>query len=201
MPANTRSKILDYLQRNASTTAEELSRTLQMTPANIRYHLALLEKEGQTVILGIKKEAKGRPTHLYGASDQVLGTGLRPLVEAILITWDENGEAQQENRLKRLAEHLAKIDPSEPNMNVSKKLNRMVNRLNELHYQARWEAGAAGARMILGHCPYAEIIEGHPELCRMDVFLLEARTGLLARQRTKLEPGRDGVRRCVFLIG
>ena len=49
----------------------------------------------------------------------------------------------------------------------------VIEKLNEMHYQARWEAGAQGPRVIFGRCPFAKIIENHPELCKMDAAMLE----------------------------
>jgi predicted ArsR family transcriptional regulator len=67
--------------------------------------------------------------------------------------------------------------------------------LNQLHYQARWEAGAEGPRIILGQCPYAAVIGNHPELCRMDMSLLEGMLDTQVEQRVKLGP------MCIFLVG
>jgi hypothetical protein len=63
-----------------------------------------------------------------------------------------------------------------------------------MNYQARWEAGAEGPRIIFGLCPYAAIIEKHPELCRMDTALLGKMLGREAEQRLKLAPV------CMFML-
>jgi predicted ArsR family transcriptional regulator len=73
--------------------------------------------------------------------------------------------------------------------------------LNELEYQARWEAHARSPRIILGNCPYKGIIEEHPELCQMDVYLLENLTGEKAAQLSKLEKTPQGLPVCAFAVG
>lgn len=73
----------------------------------------------------------------------------------------------------------------------------LVEKLNGMHYQARWEAGADGPRIIFGRCPYAAVIEGHPELCQMDVGLLGNALGRDVRQLAKIEKAQ-GV--CVFVV-
>jgi predicted ArsR family transcriptional regulator len=83
---------------------------------------------------------------------------------------------------------------------LTARLTETIENLNQMHYQSRWEAGATGARVILGHCPYAAIIENHPELCRMDAFVLEESLGLSAEQITKLERPGQGMPQCVFLV-
>jgi predicted ArsR family transcriptional regulator len=82
---------------------------------------------------------------------------------------------------------------------VTKRLVRAVARLNELHYRARWEASAAGPRVILGHCPYTAIVADYPELCRMDAFLLETRLGSAVTQTAKLQLNAKGLPFCAFL--
>jgi predicted ArsR family transcriptional regulator len=197
----TRIRILVYLKKHLSATAEELGHSLGMTGANIRHHLSRMLKDGQIVELDRRQEGKGRPTVVYGASERVLGNGLQDLLESALSTWLEAApEAKHDLLLKQLAERLAGTELSGP-AGASQRLGQAVERLNTLHYQARWEAGSRGPRMILGRCPYAEIISRHPELCRMDQYLLEALSGLKASQSIKLERGRDGVMRCVFQLG
>jgi len=55
---------------------------------------------------------------------------------------------------------------------IARRLNLIVEKLNQMNYHARWEAGADGPRIIFGHCPYAAIVGKHPELCDMDVSLV-----------------------------
>jgi hypothetical protein len=72
--------------------------------------------------------------------------------------------------------------------------------LNEIHYQSRWEAGAEGPRILFAHCPYAAIIDKHPELCQMDGFLLGEEIGVDARQLAKIDQKPGGITHCIFLI-
>jgi len=73
--------------------------------------------------------------------------------------------------------------------------------LNELNYEARWEAHADAPQVVLGHCPYAEIIDAHPELCQMDTFLLEILIGERAEQVEKLALNVRGWPYCLFRVG
>ena len=83
---------------------------------------------------------------------------------------------------------------------LMRKLASAVERLNEMHYQARWEAGADGPRIVLGYCPYAEVIEKHPSLCRMDAALLTKILRGEVRQTAKLESGAGNLPYCVFVF-
>ena len=81
-----------------------------------------------------------------------------------------------------------------------RRLASTIERLNSMHYQARWEAGAEGPRIILGHCPYRAIIADHPELCQMDAALLTELLQDEVMQTAKLEPGAGGLPFCGFVL-
>jgi predicted ArsR family transcriptional regulator len=82
----------------------------------------------------------------------------------------------------------------------TQKLTLAVSKLNNMNYQARWEAHAAGPRLILAHCPYLKILDRHPELCVMDAYLLEEMLAMEAHLLVRREPNRMGVPHCVFAL-
>jgi predicted ArsR family transcriptional regulator len=198
MKPTTRLRILDYFRKHQTASVRELSRLLGMTGANVRHHLAVLESFKLIEIIGMRTEGRGRPLHVYGLSRQVQGDGLDKLSGALFDIWLGGlvGD-RREAALRSVAERLA--DNSEVKITVTKRLVRAVARLNELHYQARWEASAAGPRVIFGHCPYAAIVADYPELCRMDAFLLETRLGSTVTQTAKLQLNNKGLPFCAFL--
>ncbi len=199
MKPTTRLRILDYFRKHQTASVRELSRLMGMTGANIRHHLDVLESNDLIEIVGQRKEGRGRPMQVYGLSRRVLGDGLDKLAGTLFDVWlGGAADAKWEVGLRGVAERLAGVaDIKAPVMN---RLARAVERLNELHYQARWEASAAGPRLILGHCPYAAIVANHPELCRMDAFLLETRLGSSVEQTAKLQLSDKGLPFCAFLM-
>jgi predicted ArsR family transcriptional regulator len=199
MKPTTRLRILDYIRKNQTASVRELSALMGMSGANIRHHLAMLESNDLIEITGLRKEGRGRPMQVYGLSRRVLGDGLDKLAGMLFDLWlNDTPEERREAGFRSLAERLVGVtDINEP---VMKRLVRTVARLNELYYQARWEASAAGPRLILGHCPYAAIVADHPELCRMDAFLLETRLGSSVKQIAKLQLSDKGLPFCAFLM-
>jgi predicted ArsR family transcriptional regulator len=142
-------------------------------------------------------EGRGRPANLYALSRHVLGDGLDRLSSLLLDEWLGRGSGiQKDAALRTLARRLGR----QVSGSLTTRLTETIRNLNQMHYQSRWEAGAVGARVILGHCPYAAIIENHPELCLMDAFLLEENLGLSAEQIAKLERPGQGMPQCVFLV-
>ena len=197
----TRARILKYLGKQQTASVKELSRALTMTGANIRHHLAEMESNDLIEPIGQRREGRGRPETIYGISRHVLGEGLAELAEAMLKVWLKNTtENALEAGLRSVALHLGGDKLPDGALLLTYRLNRLIERLNELHYRSRWEAGINGPNVILGHCPYAAIIASNHELCRMDGILLEKWTGLPVEQTAMLQKSIKGYPYCGFRV-
>jgi len=188
-----RQKVLAYFDKTRTASTREISRALKMSPATVRHHLRVLASDGRLELTSARgHDGKGRPENLYSLPRAALGDNLAALSEALL------SEAGSGVRMEALAKqfvgesHIA----GQP---LAKRLNLTVEKLNEMNYHSRWEAGPEGPRVVFGHCPYAAIIEKHPELCRMDESLLREWIGQPARQTFKT--GKEGSSVCVFAMG
>ena len=193
MPTTTRQKILDYLKRSRTVSSRELARALQMTSANARYHLGILAADGRVEVIHQRQGGRGRPEKVYRLAGTLMGDNLSVLADALLT--EAGGKVDMEALGKRIAgENIVGGQP------LMRRLVSVVERLNTMHYQARWEAGAAGPRIILGHCPYSDVIQGHPELCQVDLALLGELLAGDLYQIAKLESGAGGLPFCVFAL-
>lgn len=201
----TRQRILEYLRAHPDSTSAELSRALQVGAADIRYHIAELVKEGPVRTAGFRaQQGRGRPAALYQLSGQEHHDSLAHLTRALLdLAFIPGDPARQENFLRQVAERLA----GKPQLGVvsssglTNRLISAVQRLNELGYQARWEAHAGSPRVILTRCPYAELLDEHPELCRIDAYLLEKMLATPICQTAKLRREAGGGVVCIFEVG
>jgi len=170
-----------------------------MTGANIRHHLEVLESNDLLEVIGQRKEGRGRPMLLYGLAGRLIGDGLEKLAGTLLDVWlGAETEKMRERAILSVAERL--VGKMDFNIPVMKRLVNTVERLNELNYQARWEASAVGPRLILGHCPYAAIVSIHPELCQLDKNILQTSLGSPMELTSKLQLGDKGLPFCVFLM-
>ena len=188
-----RHKVLAFLTRTRTASVREISRALKMSAANVRHHLRVLVSDGRLELASVQeRRSRGRPEKLYSLPRAALGDNLSALSDAILT------EAGTQVRVEALAKRL--IGESDfASQPIVKRLNLVVEKLNQMNYHARWEAGREGPRVILGHCPYAAIIERHPELCKMDAALLKDLMGQSTEQLSKI--GREKSLTCVFVIG
>ena len=200
-----RQRVLAYIRKEGSVSAAEIGRGLAMSAATVRHHLSLLLADGRISsddAGGQEERGRGRPAKRYRLSDALQGNNLSTLSSLLL----ESGQLdlssnKRDSFLRELAKGINRLMGEHPvNVPVAKRLAQTVEGLNRMYYGARWEAGPQGPRILFGHCPYAAVIRKHPELCRMDAFLLKETTGLSADQQAKIRSGPDGSNYCIFLM-
>ncbi len=187
-----RQKVLAHLKKTRLASAREIARALKMSAPNVRHHLSVLCSDGRVEFDSINnREGRGRPEKLYSLSQAALGDNLSALASALLT------EAGPGLRLEAMASRM--LDAGQfSNLSIIKRLELLVGKLNKMHYQAHWEAGAEGPRVIFGRCPYSQVIEKHPDLCKMDAALL---ANALGRPVNQLQKNETGTRRgCPFLF-
>ncbi len=198
-----RQRVLEFLGRRKSATAAQIGHALNMSAATVRHHLAILAADGRVTAAGVESKGKrGRPDKMYRLSEKVLGEGFEMLSEALITTWlDGLPVSKQEAALGALAGAVtAQIGKPDDSLPATKRLVQLTEKLSGAHYQARWEAGAEGPRVLFAHCPYAAIVAKHPELCRMDALMLSNEMNANAEQLSKIEPRPGGATHCVFAI-
>jgi predicted ArsR family transcriptional regulator len=187
-----RQKVLAQLKKTRFASAREIARILNMSAPNVRHHLGILVSDGRLEVSSIyQRGGRGRPEKIYSLSQSALGDNLSVLADALL-----NGKID----MKALGERIAQTRglAGFGNQSMPKRLALLIEKLNEMHYQARWEAGAEGPHIIFGRCPFAKIIELHPELCKMDLSMLEASLDRPILKITKAESNVRGL--CPFVL-
>lgn len=197
---NTRQRILQYLEKNRQATAPELSQVLDLTQANIRHHLGLLEKDGKIEVIGeAPASGRGRPKLIYMATRSEQAGGLDVLTSLLLQhSLEGNTQRQQNNFLSGIADRMAGNTSKQGSVTI--RLSDAIQVLNEYHYKAHWEAHSDAPYIFLGHCPFSEIITQHPELCQMDKYLLENLTNEEVVQLDKQTRSPQGPKYCRFVI-
>jgi predicted ArsR family transcriptional regulator len=198
---NTRTRILQYLNTHHQATAPELSRTFDLTQANIRHHLEILQQSGEIEVIGqTQSQGRGRPSLVYMLTKTAQDNALDELASALLLERLSGKTARQRGRiLSDTARQLAGIT-ADFSKSITIRLGQAVNRLNDLNYKSHWEAHADSPHVVLGRCPYAPILNRHPELCQMDRELINSLTGLEFKQVEKITRQQNGPMHCRFCL-
>ncbi len=192
----TRKKIIDHLFHNPEASAGDLGRVLEMTPANIRYHLGILLENNQVQISGQRPAGgSGRPLYLYNLSSETLGDNLLTLLDVLFETLEEQKES--EKILESIATKLAKSFLPD-NVNLITRYNAAVDHLNKLNYHASWDASPEGPRVALRHCPYRDLALSHPQICQVDQILLSGLFQIPLHLTQRRRFGSNPFSRCIF---
>jgi predicted ArsR family transcriptional regulator len=193
----TRERILSYLEAHPPSSAGDIGRYLEMTTANIRYHLDILVEEGFVFVSG-KRPAGGigRPILLYTLTSFSLGDNLIPLLAGFLAGMDDSENLDL--HLTQIAENLIRGKVEKKKIRVQR-FNEAVEFLNTMHYHASWEARPQGPRIELRHCPYQGLAQTHPVLCKLDEKLLCMIFGTELSLIEKRAAGKNPLSPCVFV--
>ncbi len=197
-----RQRCLAFLRKNQFATSQELARALNVTPADVRHHLARLQADGLVdVSENLRSGGRGRPVKVYGLSRLAQGDNLTKLSDEVLSEWLRGlGPQDASEALDRVAGRLIGVEKHGAPGPIARRLVQCIELLNTMHYKARWEAHAHGPRMIFETCPYPGVITNHPELCLMDKQLLEKTLGGRVEQVAKLEKGQRNIPVCIFEV-
>jgi len=203
MEPATRDQILESLRLSPNSSVEELSRKLNLTRADIRYHLKALVRDGLVTQMSLVPRPagnpRGRPAKTYQLSAAARADSLAYLAH-ILLTIIKKADSET-IELHTLADHLFPApDLNAFESHLSQRLNAVIQLVNQRPYQARWEAHGAGPQVFFHNCPFAAIIRQHPELCQVDQFSLENLTGMSASQTKKIDLDGPGNSVCIFKL-
>ena len=190
----SRQRLTAYLRAHPGQSVAQIARALGMQSANIRRHLGILSADGRVTSEAARRDGRrGRPQRTFRLSDAVLGNNLAGLVHALL----GRSPSLRTGLIQEIADALWTQAGliGQPQRGV-RALTDALERLNRLHYAARWEAGGGGPRIILGRCPYAAVLEQHPELCQVDAALLARLAGGEVEQASRI--GLQGATTCIF---
>jgi predicted ArsR family transcriptional regulator len=200
MKKTTRNRIIEHIRVKKVVSAGELARALNITASDARHHLSSLEDEGVVIMVYTQKQGRGRPTQLFRLTRDLNRHNLESLTVAMMSVWlDGQEENQRETAYRKIANFISEgLKPSA--LNLPQRLVNAIRCLNEMRYQARWEAHAEGPRILVHQCPYAPISTDFPAICRVDAYII----GNLLGEPVSLISSEGnyllGNRKCIFKI-
>ena len=175
---STRGRIILLLRRE-SRTVEELAQILNLTDNAVRAHLATLERDGFVRQSG-ERRGSGKPAFVYELSPgaeqlfpKAYGSVLRELLGVLS---DEMTASEVEALMRRTGRRLA-TQQQLPTGDLQARLKVAIDVLNELGGLAEL-VEENGTYIIQGYsCPLAEVVPGHPGVCRLTGTLISELVG------------------------
>lgn len=192
-------QILEFIRKNQTATVRDLSLALGVTRANITYHLRRLKQQSKIELVPPRHKAvRGRAEQRFQLATGTRANNYQTLTETLLGLIEQTGGLGEDAFAtigRSLAENIS-LPPGLP----TQRLNRLCGYLNRHGYQASWIAGRQGPQIILKNCPYAELVNKKPGLCRMDCALFSNSLSLNFEQveRINFSAGLVGV--CRFSV-
>ena len=177
---STRDNILHYLSRHSYGSAKDISLSLNTSAQNIRYHLEKLLKAGIVQAIsetGPSLKTTGRKRLLYSLSTQAHQNNYAAAASAFFKILKKLQHDLPYETLRRLI--VQEMFPINTTFSSPiERINQAVQRLNDQHYHARWEARFNGPNFVFQNCPYTALLPDHPEFCNLDCLILEHLTGI-----------------------
>lgn len=173
MSVSTPDLILNYLEIRTQATAAEIAAELHLTHADIRYHLQAMLHSGAVEVIEIcKTEPRGRPARVFRRPLKNHPSAIATLLSTVLNEINDLPAQYREQVMRRLAEQLL-IGGKNSQPSFALRILSLIQELNKLGYQAKWEIHSGCSRVNLNICPYRKMVDTHPLLCELDRLALE----------------------------
>ncbi len=183
---STRTQILQLIRDEGQVTVDQLAEKLNLSPMTIRHHLALLQRDGlvQAEVMP-SPGRRGRPRLTYiltSAGAEMFPSNVTRLAHVLLVQLKRlMPPAELNTFLEGVADAWASSFPNVEGISTEAKLDQITMFLNNMGYQAVWEYAGSVIEFRMKNCPYRWLAGRHPELCLVDMKLLQRLTGGLVQ--------------------
>ncbi|MEO8636819.1 MAG: ArsR family transcriptional regulator [Gemmatimonadales bacterium] len=193
----TPGRIVELL-RDRSRTVEELADELGLTGSAVRLQLATLERDGLIRVDGRRPSGR-KPALVYGLTqraDFLLSRGYVPVLNAVLDTISTRFSPAERNAMLR--EVGRRLVASAPPATGSKRdrLLAAARVVEQLGGRLKLETTGRTTALVASGCPLGELVQGHPEICRVVETVVKEVSGITVRERCE----RGDRPRCVFVV-
>ncbi len=199
--SETRMRILQLLKMRARMTVSQLTDALHISAMGVRQHLAILEEEG-LVEYYREKQARGRPHHLYGLTDEA--NSLFPTTYASFAVGlmhevaKFNGPGFINKVFRgRMKSQLQSYQQRLQGKNLSQRVKELARIRDEEGYMARVDENNTDYALIEHNCPIAVIAEEYPHVCEIELALFRQSLGTKVY---RVEHIMQGSHRCCYRI-
>lgn len=167
MNKTTTEEILISISKHQSLSVLELSTMLNLTKADIRYHISKLLKKNLVLRDKPHTGLPGRPAARFKITSDFYDNNLEFLIDGLISVYDNREELF--SKLKSYYLTQIKLDKRQL---LLTNLNKFIQIYNKFHYKARWETHYQGPAIFFNNCPYRQLIQKYPEFCELDRMVI-----------------------------
>ncbi len=186
------------LEHKTGLSMDELAQALEVSKAAVHQHLLTLERSGY-VRQAEPRKTGGRPCQVYTLTERGIHLFTKQyawfsklLLKRLI---QELGSVPVQNLLYRLGQETAtSVRGRMEGKSPSERLEEIVRLMQELGYEAELN----GEEIAAKNCVYHDLAKEHPEVCALDLGLLD---GLLGEPVVQPECMLRGGRVCRFCLG
>ena len=196
--ASTRSRVMRSILREGPSTTNELAERLNVTPAAIRRHLAVLVGIGHLSsrpqrVYGPR--GRGRPSQVFELTDAGRSEFYQAYdalaISAIGYLGEVGGASVVKEFARQVADHVESRYRDALGSHVSA-VEALVDTLNEEGFVASLQPVPSGVQLCLYHCPVSRVARVYPQLCEAEADVFARLLGSHVQQLATIAHG-DGV--------
>ncbi len=195
--ASRRGQIITLLRRS-SRTVDELAQALGLTHTAVRAHLAALERDG-LVQQRSERRGGGKPSSVYDlteASEYLFPKSYAQLLDQLLDVLQGRMTTEEIKTLLREIGRRMAAEWKLPPGNLRVRLEAAVEVLNELGGLMERETEGETLCIRGYRCPFAAVVQEHPEVCDLAETLLSELMGVPVQEHC----ARTGPEPCRFVV-
>ena len=199
---DTRQDILRILREKGASDVSELAKVLGLSSVTVHYHLNVLQRDGLLESKAVR-QGVGRPRNVFTLRDAALEKfpqRYHRLSDRLLeMLKNRLTEADIQELFERIgaeiaAEHAAAL----MGKSLDEKVELLIELLGEEGFMSRLEkVGNDDFVLTQYNCPYQYVATRHPEVCELDLQLMNNALGTLVQRGSCVVNG-DAV--CTFHI-
>jgi predicted ArsR family transcriptional regulator len=200
--SDTRQDILRLLRERGQADVSELADELGLSSVTVHYHINVLQREGLLEITSMR-QGVGRPRNVFTLRDaayQKFPQSYHRLSDRLLdVLKSRMTEADLQQLFERIGAEIASEHATALHgKSLEKKIDMLIDLLGEEGFMSKLEKVGMNHFVLTQYsCPYQYVVARHPEVCELDLQLMNSALGTPVKRGTCVVHG-DSV--CTFHI-
>ncbi len=180
----TPGRIIELL-RDRPGTVDDLAGELGLTGSAVRLQLGTLERDGLVRVEGRRPSGR-KPALIYGLTaraDFLLSRSYVPMLGALLDVLEGRLTPAERNTLLREVGRRLVATSLRATGSRRERLLVAARALEQLGGRVRLETVGRSATLVASGCPLGELVQRHPEVCRVVETVVEEISGVMVQEQ------------------